>query len=184
MSAARRYGTLVLVLLPSLTAVGCSLFGPGDDPQTGSFELSYGGDVSGSHSGVAIFDHQETSAGTVFVLFGRDFSEARDADTGFQVGRSGPMPRPETYDLTAFDGSLAELEQFGLGMQVDSRGLSAVATSGTITFADVDSDRVQGEFSATLTGHMDGDRDITITASGSFEAVSCEDSVENCGRQP
>lgn len=175
----RTYATLSLVLLFSFTTVGCGLLGPDDDtPSTGSFDLSYRGDASGSHSGVAFFSNQESSTLNSFSVVGRDFSEAPDADTGFQVGRNGPMPEPGTYDLTAPEDTLTDM--FVLGMQVDSKGLSAQATDGTVTFTEVNSDRVQGEFSATLTGRMESNQNITITATGSFEAVSCEDNVENC----
>lgn len=176
----RIYATLCLALFFSVTAMGCGVVDPDDDdPATGSFELSYSGDASGSHSGVAIFfSDQGASTPNSFVLVGRDFSEAPDADTGFQVGRLGPVPDPGTYDLTAFEDPPEEI--FGLGMQVDSRGLSAQATDGTVTFTEVGSDRVVGEFSATLAGRMDGNQNIAITATGSFEAVSCEENVENC----
>ena len=174
-------GTMAMMIVAvGLATVGCggeSSSGPDGSSQAGSFELSYSGDTSGTISGVAIV-FNAASTGSFFAIAGRDFSEAPDADTGFNLGRSGPPPAPGTYDLTAFGGGTGQI--FGLSIQVDSNGLVAEATGGTVTFTDVNSDRVQGEFSATLTGGMQGDSNITLTATGTFDAVSCEDNVQNC----
>lgn len=164
-----------------LSIVGCggdSATGPGgSNSGTGSFELSYSGDTSGTISGISIF-FNDASAGDFFAAVGRDFTEAPDADTGFNLGRAGSLPVPGTYDLTAFEDGSNQI--FGLSIQVDSNGLTTQATGGTVTFTDVNPDRVQGEFSATLTGQMNGEPSITITATGTFDAVSCVDNVENC----
>lgn len=170
--------TFLALLSGGLAACGQNSSTRPDGSEIGSFELSYGGGASGTVSGFAVFFNPDPSTGNMFAVVGRDPDDPSEADTGFDLGRIGPLAEPGTYELTAFEDHPEDI--FGLEILVESNGMSVQATGGTVTFTQVKPDLVQGTFEASLTGHMDGNQNITVTATGSFEAVSCEEHVENC----
>lgn len=175
----RTLSVLVLVSLVTLFLSAC-----GDDTpngpnggELGSFEITYGGDVSGTISGPAFFlEHEFQGETTGFSVFGIEVEHQED---GFAIVRTAPQPEPGTYDIhDSRTGEPAEGE-FGLTIYEDTKNLSVDAIDGTVTFNQSNADRVRGSFEATLVGSMSG-TDVTISATGSFEAVSCEDNVANC----
>lgn len=175
----RSFGSLVLVLLFGLFMFGCGDGSTGPESggsNQGSFELSYSGDASGTISGVALFDDSAplpdgTTAETFFAV-GRVPDDPPEADSGFNLGRNSPPPQSGTFDLTAFD--VGSTQDFGLEILDESNGMSVQATGGTVTFTDVSPNRVEGTFSATLTGNMAGNQNITVTATGTFDAPRCD----------
>lgn len=178
----RSFTVLVLVSLVTFVFSAC-----GDDTpsgpsggELGSFEITYGGDVSGTISGPAFFLEQEVEGpeGSVvgFSVFG---IEVDDQEDGFAMGETGSQPGPGTYSI--YDSRNAEPPEgeFGLTIYEDTKNLSVDAIGGTVTLTQSNSDRVTGSFEATLVGFMSG-TEVTISATGSFEAVSCEENVANC----
>lgn len=176
----RNFSSLVLVFLVTLSMSGCgsnSSTGPDDSSaEAGSFELSYSGDASGTISGRAIFDDSEPlpdgRTTETFVAAGRVSNVPSDSDSGFNLGRNSPPPRSGTFNLTAFDGG--STQEFGLQILDESNEMSVQATGGTVTFTDVTPNRVEGKFTATLTGNMAGNQNITVTANGTFDAPRCD----------
>lgn len=175
----RSFRSLVLVLLFTLS-ISCgssSSTGPDDSSaETGSFEFSYSGDASGTISGRALFDDSaplpDGTTTETFVAVGRVPDAPSDSDSGFNLGRDSPPPRSGTFNLTAFDGG--STQEFGLEILDESNGMSVQATGGTVTFTEVSPNRVEGEFTATLTGNMAGNQNITVTATGTFDAPRCD----------
>lgn len=172
---------LVLAFLITVASSGCDdPTPPPPPPSNGSFEITYSGDVSGTISGLAFFLEQEAEGpeGSVvgFSVFG---IEVDDQEDGFSLLKEGPQPGPGTYSI--FDSRTAEPAEGEIGLIIyeDTKNLSVDAIDGTVTFNQSNSDRVTGSLEATLVGFMSG-TEVTISATGSFEAVSCVDNVENC----
>lgn len=170
---------LLFAFLSTWSIPGCG--GSSTEPQetessAGSFELSYSGDASGTISGRAIFDDSsplpDGTTAEVFLAVGRVPGAPSDSDSGFQLGRISPPGQTGTYELTAFDG--VSTQDFGLEVVDETDGMSVQASDGTITFTEVSPSRVQGRFTATLTGRMTGSQDITVSATGTFDAPRCD----------
>lgn len=178
----RSFIPLVFVLLATVPLFGCggnSSTGPADNSSDiGSFELSYSGDASGTVSGVALFDDSaplpDGTTKETFVAVGRVPDAPPESDTGFNLGRESPPPQSGTYDLTAFDFDGTQTQAFGLAVIDDSNDMSVQATGGTVTFTDVSPGRVQGSFTATLSGDMAGNQNVTVAATGTFDAPRCD----------
>lgn len=178
----RRYLSVLLVFI--LTTVGCgngsstepgSSTGPGHDgSDSGSFEISYTGDASGTISGPAFFGDIENQTGVFFSVFG---AEAGEEDL-FALVSVGRRPGTGTYDIVH---SVTAEGEFLLTVFENTKALTTQSTGGTLTVEGSTPDRVQGSFEATLAGGMSGSG-VTLSATGSFDAVSCEDNVEDCDK--
>lgn len=174
----------VLVLALTLSTTGCGSdgsTGPGPGgTDLGSFEVSYDGDASGTISGPAFFGGNEFESGdrtiVSFSVFG---VEIENEENGFGLTRLGRQPGPGTYDIHDARTDDPPEGSIRLFIEDDTNSLSVQSTDGTLTIDRSDADRVIGSFDATLIG-VRGGTEVTVSATGTFEAVPCEDNVENC----
>lgn len=180
----RSEDSLVLLLLIALSVVACGGDGPtGLGPggtDLGSFEVSYDGDASGTISGPAFFLGNEIESGDrTIVSFSVIGVEIENEEDGFGLTRLERQPEPGTYDIHDASTDDPPEGSFGLFVEEDTNSLSVQSTDGTLTIDRSDADRVTGSFDATLVGFRSG-TEVTVSATGTFEAVPCEDNVENC----
>lgn len=180
----RAFNPLVVVLLSTIPLIGCgngSSTGPEDtSSDLGSFEISYEGDASGSISGPAFFNELEIEGpDQTFAAFSVFGVEVEAQEDGFGMARLGGQPEPGTYDIVAATTADPPEGAFGLTIYENTKNLSVESTDGTVTIDRSAADRFQGNFEATLTGFLSG-TGVTISATGSFDAVSCTQNVQNC----
>lgn len=177
------FTSLALVVLFSVSIFGC---GGGDAPtgpdDLGSFEITYSGDESGTISGPAFF-HEVTGDApeqTSFGIFGFDGETPEDHFSLIQINT---QPGQGTYDIQDAQTIEPGDRVFGLAFTLGTKDLSLFPIGGTVTLDRSDADRVTGTFEASLMGVVLGDEgseEITVSAKGTFDAVPCEDNVEDC----
>lgn len=175
------FRSLVLVLLFTFFLSGCGDDSTGPDQtssSSGSFEVSYSGDASGTISGGASFGEVEDppqsfpTSGT-FAVAGYETDDQQD---GFILMTASSRPEPGTYEV------VSAIEREGPFIAIVhelTKNLTTKSVSGTVTIEESSADRVEGTFDATLGGSMSGGG-VLISATGSFTAVPCEEGDVSC----
>lgn len=162
---ARATGFLAAALVLVVGALtGCDSSDPdAPAPAQGSFSAALAGPTPASFQGWAAFDDDlDTETGER--AFGVGLVTRDSANTFVFVGRGAPAAR--SYALTA-DGEDGDAAAFFF-QSTGEDGTLYIATEGSLTITNLDTDRMRGRFEFTAASLID--ESDTVALSGTFDA--------------